>query len=185
MIDKNINVDWLKKNAKMIHYFGLGFVQLKVNDTFRLHFYNKSLPAIVSEEDIHNHRYDFRSKVIKGKFIQELFDVVEGDTHVREFESCQHGVEAPKDAVPCGVERKSRHLYTAGSMYDISHNTFHRVKANNCITLLMRKTAPDGGFYRKPYAEVVRKKDAEKVCPFSKKVSEDELWEIVAEMTRQ
>jgi hypothetical protein len=50
---------------------------------------------------------------------------------------------------------------------------FHRVKASNCITLIERTD------YKKALAHVVRPFGEVSVCPFSKKVDEKELWEIV------
>lgn len=41
-----MNIDWLKANSTMIHYFGLGFIQVKLGDLDRVHFY---LPGYCDE----------------------------------------------------------------------------------------------------------------------------------------
>lgn len=174
-----LNIDWLKQNHQMIHYFGLGFIQLKIDDRCRMHFYTPELPPIVSEEDVHNHRYNFDSKILKGEFTQELFHVIEGNSHIREHESCKEGVEAATVGTPCGIILASAHTYFTGSSYFINHKTFHRVIAKNCITLLNR------GSYKKDMAEVIRLVDAKKICPFSQKVEEEQLWEIVERMLQE
>ncbi len=87
----------------MIHYFGLGFIQLKINFETRMHFYSPELPQITSNEDVHNHRYDFESCVLKGELEQELFHVINGDTHLREQESCQAGVHTESTPTPCAT----------------------------------------------------------------------------------
>lgn len=175
------DVAWLKAHHEMVHYFGLGFIQLKIDQTYRMHFYTPELPPIVPEEDIHNHRYDFSSTIIKGEFHQELFHVLpelysSSATHLREQETCKEGSKADAPPAPCSIALASRHTYAAGSKYFISHQTFHRVRATDCITLLER------GPYMKELAEVIRAVDAGKVCPFSQKVEEDRLWEIIQKM---
>lgn len=174
-----IDVNWLKENFQLIHYFGLGFIQLKINDEHRLHFYNKELPPIVDEEDIHNHRYNFTSRILKGTFEQSLFAVTEGDTHILEQESCRPDVQPDTDPQECGIKLLNDSRYEAGSEYYLTSHTFHRVAANFCITLLQREPRT------KELAEVVREKNAPKVCAFSKQIPEAELWEIVTNMLNQ
>jgi hypothetical protein len=176
---KNINevtLSSLKENTTKIHFFGLGFIQIKLGDTYRIHFYNKSLPAITAEEDVHNHRYDFTSTVFSGEFSQEIFAVDSGDTYVLEMESCKEGVSANSEPKICGIKKMMTQTFTQGSSYHISHEVFHRVKSDNAITFLKR------GEIKKDFAEVIHERTAPKVCPFSKKISEEELWNIVGKM---
>ena len=172
---RNINLEWLKKNHQMIHYFGLGFIQLKIDDTYRLHFYTKELPPIIEEEDIHNHRYNFTSKVLKGVFEQSLFKTIEGTTHFLEKENCQPQRPLTEDEpVECGIELIAKCRFPKGSEYYLTADIFHRVKADDCITLLRREPKT------KDLADVVRIKDRPKICAFSKQIPEKELWEIVS-----
>lgn len=174
-----VTLEGLKKQCTHIHYFGLGFIQIKLGPTHRIHFYTNLLPPIVDKEDVHNHRYDFTSTVLYGNFIQELFTVIEGDTHVLEEESCTEGYvrEASKSKV-CSIEKTSNQHFSAGSSYFISHKTFHRVEASNAITFLSRSN------YKKELAEVVKEKGKPNICPFSKKIPENELWNIVENILR-
>jgi len=171
--------DWLKSNCRLIHYFGLGFIQLKLNDAERMHFYTEELPSIMPEEEVHNHRYDFVSQILMGELKQELFEVVPGNTHVLWKESCNVDKPVAEAGVPCGLKPKTWHIYRAGSAYGIGHETFHRVGAKRCITLIRRSG------YCKDLAEVVRQVGADKVCPFSKPIHESTLWRIVQEMVRE
>lgn len=174
----NIDVDWLRANHTMVHYFGLGFIQLKIDQYKRYHFYTDELPQIVGEEEIHNHRYSFQSTVMRGRLKQELFGEITGDTHIMEDESCQEGVVSEKDPSRCGIFLSSVHTYIAGCNYYINHTVFHRVKAVNCVTYLQR------GDYKKKYAQVIRPVGAQKVCPFSYKVEDKKLWEIIEAMCK-
>jgi hypothetical protein len=173
-----LDASWLKANHKMLHYFGLGFIQLKIDDERRMHFYTPELPPIVPEEDVHNHRYDFSSTIVKGEFHQELFNLMDGDTHIIEQESCQEG-QHTAGGQPCAIMLASRHSYPIGSRYWLSHTMLHRVQAENCVTFLERSP------YAKPLADVVRPKGAFKVCPFSQKIEVEQLWAIVEKMLKE
>jgi hypothetical protein len=170
----DINVDWLKQNNQMIHFFGLGFIQLKINDRFRLHFYSPSLPSIVGKEDVHNHRYDFKSTILKGMITQELYARVSGNTHTMEQESCKDMVEHKAVSTECAIIMLASVEHLAGTSYWIQHDTLHRVYTKgSTITLL------DRGPYAKELADVIRPRGSSKVCPFSVKLTESDLWEIV------
>lgn len=173
----DINIDLLKKNHQKIHYFGLGFIQVKIDSITRVHFYSSELPAIISDEEIHNHRYDFTSVIIKGGFGQQIYQVIPGDTHLLEEESCQEGVSGGKTKL-CSVKMIGEHVYYPNSRYFVDHNVFHKVQAVDCVTLLTRSD------YKKDLAEVIRPVGAEKICPFSQKIEEGSLWEIVDSMLK-
>lgn len=172
------NIDWLKKNHQMVHYFGLGFIQLKLSPTTRMHFYTSKLLPIISLEDMHNHRYDFTSNILKGNLIHSTFEIVEGNTHIIELESCKEGVVCETKGKECGVRLSGVQSYSVGSWYTIPHYVFHTVASDFCITIITRTD------YKKELAEVVRPINSNKVCPFSKKVEENELWEIINYMLR-
>jgi hypothetical protein len=144
-----------------------------------MHFYSLELPPIVSEEDVHNHRYGFYSNILKGEMKQEFFQITEGNTHVLEQETCKAGVTSETKPVPCGLKRTAIHWHVKGGIYYISHEVFHRVTTNNCITLLNREKI------EKDLAEVVRPIGAQKVCPFSHKIPEETLWGIVEKMLHE
>ncbi len=173
-----MKVDWLKDNIELIHYFGLGFIQLKINKEYRLHFYTPELPPIVPKEDVHNHRYDFTSMILKGIFTQEIYGIVSNEnTHITREESCNPDVKCESTGIPCGIKLISRQTYYPGSKYWIDHDAFHRVvNEGECITLLRRTD------YKKKSANVIREKNENCVCPFSQKIEEGKLWHIVEGM---
>jgi hypothetical protein len=175
-----IDLDWLKRNHQMIHYFGLGFIQLKINEKYRLHFYTDELPGIVDEEDIHNHRYGFKSTILLGSLTQNLFLVTPGSTHLKEQDNCRIGFKMNEKPIECGILFVQSKNYVAGTSYSIKHDEFHRVKTSKtCITLLERQP------YQKELADIVRKKSADKVCPFSLKIPEAKLWDIVEKLLKK
>jgi hypothetical protein len=170
-------VEYLRANHSMIHYFGLGFIQLKLNDRERMHFYIPGLEPIVPEEDVHNHRYDFQSTILRGRLTQELWSPhrsAEG-THVIEEVTCEEGVAAERTPGIFILEMDSSHTYVEGSSYMVSHRQFHKVRpgSEGCITLIERSG------YKKNLAQVVKPIDGDSICPFSRKIPEDELWGLV------
>lgn len=170
-----LDIDFLKKNHLMIHYFGLGFIQIKINDIYRAHFYTFDLPITSAEEEIHNHRYSFRSQIVKGTLRQKIYALKEGDSHLLIKDACAPGSKPEGEPIPTGITMLADNEYTGPqSEYFIAHKTFHTVEAiSECITLLNR------GPYKKELADIVYPKENKLVCPFSENVSEDKLWEIV------
>lgn len=166
----------LRERATLIHYFGLGFIQVKLDADHRLHFYTAELPATVGEEEVHSHRYAFTSTVLAGALRQELFAVVDGQTHVLEDETCREGCAAPSAPRPCGVRLIVDLHMAAGTRYRLAHDAFHRVGATWAITSLEREPVAQ------EFAQVIRPVGAPKVCPFAEKVPEERLWETVARM---
>lgn len=174
IINKDLlDIDLLKNEYKHIHFFGLGFIQLKLDEYLRLHFYSSSLPCFMNEEEIHNHRYNFESCILKGTLKSEHYNIVEGNEYILEQESCKPGIILKTEPKLCSIKHISSHVYNEGSKYKIEHDEFHKVEGIECITQVVR------GFYMKENADVVRKVDSEKICPFSKNIPESELWNIV------
>lgn len=176
---QDVTIGSLKKHYTLIHYFGLGFIQIKLGPRYRIHFYTNLLPAIISEEEIHNHRYDFTLTILAGTFTQKIYQVTQDITHTMEDESCTEHNELDSGSdhyhkqTECGVTLLSEEHYVAGSSYTINANTFHTVQTTDAITFIDRKP------YSKEFAQVIRPKDLNATCPFSKKIDENELWVIV------
>lgn len=172
------NIDFLQKECKRIYFFGLGFIQVVVNDFERFHFYSKHLPAFVGEP--HNHRYNFTSFILKGELQQVLYNVsictADGHSHMMRKENCQKGNNISSEIKVKCIETFSMSL-KEGSSYSMLHTQFHTVNPiGECITKLIR------GPYKKDLADVLRVKGKEKACPFSVEIPEGQLWEIIRSM---
>lgn len=177
---QTLSYEWVKTKATMIHYFGLGFIQVKLRPTRRMHFYTDQLPTIMPGEEVHNHRYQFKSHILKGVLYNELFAAVQGDEFVRTQVSCtpDHSLSPDITVELVGLQSLGKFKLTTGCQYLMEHGTFHRVEAKNCVTLLER------GDYLKEHAEVIRSTTTKPVCPFSQKIPEETLWNIVEKMLR-
>jgi len=174
-----IDLKTLQERHTKIHFFGLGFIQVKVSDKERFHFYHPELSAFVPPEEIHNHRYDFTSRVLKGCFEHEIYSVVDRSTagirngKAREV-SCDPNEPAPEAEIDVLATKLTTVRLKAGSNYDLHSDTFHRVlpATEPTITHLTR------GEKKTAFATVVSTAE-ERVCPFSRNLEETELWDWV------
>lgn len=173
---KDITIDALKKNNIRFYYFGLGFIQLKMDETWRLHFYNAKLPGIT--EDVHNHRYDFKSRILAGEITNYRYSVLDGESHIIENVSCDEAKKAPSLGKLCRLDLETAYRYREGSFYHMKDTAFHRVQSDYCVTLIERTPR------MKEFAQVITPVGQPTVCPFSKKVDDETMWGIIEDMLK-
>lgn len=172
-------VEMLKASGARPHYFGLGFIQMKFNDTLRMHFWHPSLSAIVGKEELHDHRYDFKSSVLHGQTTHEVYEFIPDDhgDHGVYTVSCKPGDPTDPKSVGCGrVAPAGVYTMVKGSVYEFPHTQFHRIRATECITLVERREVV------KEMATIIKPLDSGHVCPFSQTISQDKLWGYIAEL---
>jgi hypothetical protein len=179
-----LDINKIKKQCQKIHFFGLGFIQLKLNERERLHFYTTKFSSIISDLDVHNHRYDFTSQVLKGELrsYQYLFEPNNSGlgAYTKEFESCNPDIKIDKRPVNGDIKHNGNRFVGVDEQYFMDHTWFHKVRVEkDTITYLQRSE------YKKEAAEVIRHNLSELVCPFSKQVPEEELWSIVENMIEE
>lgn len=171
--------DALRSFGVAPHYFGLGFIQIKLTRDVRVHFWHPELSATVAEEELHDHRYNFRSHVVHGQTKHQVFAFREdgnGDHEMVEV-SCQPNDPRPPRVVGRGtVAPDGSYTMGKGAVYDFPHTQFHRIVANECITVVER------GEVVKPMARVIRPLQASHVCPFSTPLPEERLWGWMGEL---
>lgn len=165
----------LREHCEMIQYFGLGFVQVKISPVDRFHYYHPSLLATVDPEAIHNHRYNFRSFVMRGALHQELFQIIEGDEYVITDESCSPDAHETETLRRVGALMTASFATPAGEGYFLHYSQMHRVRAAGKTVTWLARTLP----YCQQMAQVLTPTNAPKVCPFKTDLSVDSLWDIV------
>jgi len=172
-----LDIDFLKTNCQRIYFFGLGFIQVKLNDSERVHFYTDEFPK-TSIEEVHNHRYNFKSTIMKGTIVQELFsfDLHDQGECLITKETCNPEIKKEFEKRRCRIKLLQRQTFSAGSSYWTDHDTLHRVESNDAITYLHR------GSYMKDEADVIYPVSKETICPFSVKVPDEKLWEVIRSM---
>jgi len=173
-----LKIDQLRSYGVDPHYFGLGFIQLKINDSERIHFYHDELPVLVDEP--HDHRYKFTSYIMQGKLTQSFWHFrpeIFGGYNMWHENCSPDQPKYPVTPVTGNLNHIATTEHFAGSNYTIEADTLHTVAAtDNCITFLRRQAMI------KEMANVVRKNGDDAICPFSQPISVDACWEMIAEM---
>jgi hypothetical protein len=176
MLDKYLNVNWLKSTGATPHWFGLGFIQLKISDTQRLHFWHPDLVANTHEEEIHDHRYNFASRILRGSIVNHTycFNVNNNGKYTLSKTDCSPNFVS--DASYTGdVSLLSSSTLSAGDEYYMSADTFHRIEATHAVTLLTREPTT------KAFARVAALNDELTTCPFSRNIPTNKLWDYIEE----
>lgn len=170
-----ISIKELKEDYQMIHFFGLGFVQLKINDTFRYHFYHPSINSFMHDEEVHNHRYNFKSEILAGQLEEDLYQFLPhpDGQYILEFETCSPTQKAPEHTEVGELNFIKKNIHVKGNIYERLKTDFHKVRTNFCITKLTREIS------REDFAKVIRQKDHDKICPFGRPMNEEECWKLV------
>jgi hypothetical protein len=172
-----LDIDHLRNFEVDPAYFGLGFIQLKVDLHNRVHFYHNDLPIL--SDNPHDHRYSFTSHILQGTLEQTTF----------QWETSSHGGYS-KQLVDCKADSNLQvslawgHItqalyssYATGSRYQIEADTLHTVSGiDNAVTHLIR------GDTEKEYAAVIVQKGDEPVCPFSEPMTKNRCWELIEDM---
>lgn len=174
--DYFLQTDWLRKNAIMAHYFGLGFIQVKLESNRRVHFYHPDIPAFV--ENPHNHRYGFFSKVLKGSLTNRIYNLVPGEEYRVFYDSCKNN---KSDNLPqsfnSGLKQIGEFITNSSSGYYINSETLHTVHPDfsmgSVITFIERESPT------KDFAKIVEKINHPSACPFSRPMDDEEIWKIV------
>lgn len=181
MTNTRLDIDWLREQGAEPHWFGLGFIQLKLNSAERLHFYpsHPDYCAFVGAEEIHDHRYDFASHVLQGSITQTVFDYEVGDgSYEMVCVSCDPNDPAPEiDPINVRVTQIASMTLPTGGNYWLDADSFHTFRGHdNAITVLTR--APT----RKTFARVLRPLGSESICAFSRPKLVTELWDMIESM---
>jgi hypothetical protein len=176
-LDQYLDANYLRSTAEHApHWFGLGFIQLKLNHVQRIHFWHPGLVADLPDEELHDHRYNFTSHILKGQLTNEVWQFVTADTGTLELitVSCTPGASEEPVAISRGFTvMLASHTMQAGDHYRMHMDTLHRIRASHAITLLERDAIT------KDLARVVRNPAMTFVCPFAAPKPVDELWELI------
>lgn len=179
-MSKLFSTAFLKEHCMKIHAFGLGFIQIKLDNEMRLHFWHPDFKR--EREEAHDHRYNFSSQILVGSLDQELyaFEPTEDQpTHELYYVDCQPGSSfAPKTITPGNLKPQFWGTLSEGTKYSIVHTTFHRVSAERCVTLVTP------GLRVKPYASVIRDRGAKSTCPFTETMHEAKMWDLVEDLLK-
>lgn len=177
--DAFLTVDGLRAAGAVPKWFGLGFIQIKLNDTQRMHFWHPSLSADTPEEELHDHRYFFTSHVVAGETTHEewFFRKDDHGDHEMVAVNCKPGSAGEEQHLGYGlVEQGGSYTMVAGSKYTFPPTGYHRIRAERCVTFLER------GPVLTELATVIRPLGTPAVCPFERQIPEAQLWDCIADL---
>lgn len=173
--------------AETISLHGLGFIQVKLPANRRLHVWHPSLPrrSCYEHSAIHNHRFAFRSTVLKGKQVNQRVDLIihpEGT-----YDAISHdGPRSPKGGRQSFVAGRVHALareweeYGAGESYFMPKLEFHHTPNTGIVVTLMEKLS-EGRIHA---SSVIRRPHVFDQDFDRYQLPESELWEVVTAALR-
>lgn len=178
-----LDVEALRALGVVPHYFGLGFIQIKLDEHWRLHAWVPDWPVIPgAESELHDHRYPFVSQVLQGALEHRL--VIPGPIHEwpapGDLElvqvSCQPDQTAPPVRIGYAAPQPlAQFLALAGTRYELHPDVFHVATPVGPTLTLVRREAP-----QRPFARVLRPTGTASVCPFTLNPGADACWDRLA-----
>jgi len=162
-------------------YFGLGFIQLKINEHQRIHFWVPEWPTIPgADNELHDHRYTLTSTILKGEIHNHIYTPVstEDPTHELIEVSCKpNSSEEPRVIDRVTPVFLTSFVSKTGDTYTLSPDAFHTAHTvGPTVTFVERADV------LKDMARVIRPLDSAFVCPFSIKYSAQECWDKIEEI---
>lgn len=165
--------NYLKDNGAKIHYWGLGFVQVRINEDVNYHFYTDMITAHFDIENPHNHARDFTSEILAGE-LQEIRYNIEESSHGLRLVSNFCTVGVIEDTLVKIIDMEP-YTHTRGDTYTCDKGIFHTVMSTNCVTKLT-KTGERGQVYSVVMDKLKDDVESGVIYP------EDFLWGIVREI---
>ncbi len=176
-----LDIDHLRASGAEPAWFGLGFIQLKLDDEHRMHFWHPSLTPDIPDDEIHDHRYTFTSEILKGTMLHETYQFTSDMFGAYEMVDVSCDPEKPITSprrISGSIALTGTYYLTPGSKYTFPRREFHRSRTEHCISYLTREAD------REEFARVVRGKGAADICPFSNPKPVDELWDVIASLVK-
>jgi hypothetical protein len=129
-----------------ISLHGLGFIQLVLSPKERMHIWHPELPRRVCFEHsaIHNHRFAFRSRVLKGvqKNVRVDLELAKDGTHDIISHNGPRSEKGGRLSYPvaiCNVHAGPVETYQPGDEYDMPMHQYHHTPNSGIVVTIMRK----------------------------------------------
>lgn len=129
-----------------ISLHGLGFIQLVLPGNQRLHVWHPELPRRKCYEfsDIHNHRFSFWSRILKGTQVNQRVDIelVKDGSHSvisHNGPRSERGGRISQPVAQCNVYRSEKQYYKPGDSYFMNIHEYHCTPNEGIVITLMNK----------------------------------------------
>jgi hypothetical protein len=131
-----------------ISLHGLGFIQLVLPGAQRLHVWHPELPRrdCFEHSAVHNHRFSFTSRVLKGEQINVRADIeiVRDGTHQLISHNGPRSEKGGRLSFPvaeCNVHHREEERYSPGQEYFMPAFEYHHTPVGGIVITLMTKHA--------------------------------------------
>jgi hypothetical protein len=129
-----------------ISLHGLGFIQLALPGDQRLHVWHPELPRrdCYADSAVHNHRFSFTSRVVKGlqRNVRVDVEIVRDGTHQLISHNGPRSEKGGRLSYPvaeCNVFPRKLEIYGPGAEYFIPALEYHYTPVDGVVVTLMRK----------------------------------------------
>lgn len=132
-----------------ISLHGLGFIQVKLDGNQRMHVWHPSLPRrrCYEHSAIHNHRFAFTSRVLKGTQVNQRCDleVVKPGTGTHQLISHNgpRGANGGRESYPVAdvnIHKGVVERYVPGDEYTMRALEYHHTPCDGVVVTVMRKS---------------------------------------------
>ncbi len=146
--DKNGVVRDFTPTKETISLHGLGFIQLKLGGNQRMHVWHPDLPRRICYEHsaVHNHRFGFTSRVLKGTQINQRCDleVVKPGTgsHLLISHNGPRSDKGGRESYPVAdvnLHMREAEIYQPGDEYSMPALEYHHTPCKGVVITILRK----------------------------------------------
>lgn len=135
-------------------FHGNGFIQLYLSSNTRLHIWHPDLPPTVENAQIHNHRFDMKSYILRGTLRHRTYNATEASDSLFVLKHRKYaciGASTPEKFDADTLEQGERveiietgaYDLIAGSKYTLPKNSFHSSEGAGLTITLMKKSYQD------------------------------------------
>lgn len=129
-----------------ISLHGLGFIQLVLPGDQRMHVWHPDLPRRQCYEHsaIHNHRFSFTSRVLRGKQrnVRVDLELAKNGTHTvisHNGPRSEKGGRLSYPVAECNVFERAAEVYEPGQEYSMPELEYHHTPVDGVVVTLIRK----------------------------------------------
>jgi hypothetical protein len=125
--------------AKPRFHGGIGMIQLHLNQTTRIHVWHPSMPPTRPDSAVHNHRFSFRSLVLRGELAHKIVAPVDGST-LDLWETFTEDGREPERVGSCDLTTVEESILARGEGYAFEAGRFHCSEPRGITVTQMTKT---------------------------------------------
>jgi hypothetical protein len=131
-----------------ISLHGLGFIQVVLPGNQRMHVWHPDLPRrdCYEHSAIHNHRFSFVSRVLKGvqKNVRVDLELARNGSHTIISHNGPRSSKGGRESYPvagCNVHQAETEVYEPGQEYTMPMHQYHHTPNSGIVVTIIRKTA--------------------------------------------